>query len=43
LSAAGISRQKISMIVGQKVLCVNDQFALGTGKFYVALPKKDAV
>ncbi|HYE31606.1 MAG TPA: hypothetical protein VEH27_09265 [Methylomirabilota bacterium] len=31
------------MIVGQKVVCVDDKFPLGIEKFYTALPKKDVV
>jgi len=27
------------MMIGQKVVCVNDQFPLGIEKFYTALPK----
>ncbi len=28
---------------GQKVACVDDQFPLGIGKLYTALPKKDVI
>lgn len=28
------------MMVGQKVVCVDDKFPLGIGKFYTDLPKK---
>jgi hypothetical protein len=31
------------MIVGQKVVCVNDRFDPDIAKFYIALPKKDVV
>lgn len=28
---------------GQKVACIDDQFPLGIGKLYTALPKKDSI
>ena len=31
------------MVVGQKVVCVDDKFAPGIARFYTALPKKDVV
>jgi hypothetical protein len=31
------------MQVGQKVVCINDQFDAGIFQFYTALPKKDVV
>ena len=31
------------MVVGQKVVCVNDSFAPEVAKFYVALPKKNKI
>jgi hypothetical protein len=31
------------MIVGQKVVCVDDKFPLEILKYYTALPKKDSV
>lgn len=31
------------MIVGQKVICIDDVFPIGIEKFYTALPKKDAI
>lgn len=29
------------MIVGQKVVCVDDKFPIGTEKYYTSLPQKD--